>query len=82
MSHISLFDRKILIFMTSFNWKKFAHLNISPQTNGKMKNRVRQWNGVGGWKERESKTESKTEWKSRRVTKSDRSVGIWKGRRT
>lgn len=48
MSHISLFDRKILIFMTSFNWKKFAHLNISPQTNGKMKNRVRQWNGVGG----------------------------------
>lgn len=34
--------------MTSFNWKKFAHLNISPQTNGKMKNRVRQWNGVGG----------------------------------
>lgn len=43
-----MFDRKILIFMTSFNWKKFAHLNISPQTNGKMKNRVRQWNGVGG----------------------------------
>lgn len=35
-----------------------------------------------GGKERESKTESKTEWKSRRVTKSDRSVGIWKGRRT
>lgn len=29
--------------MTSFNWKKFAHLNISPQINGKMKNRVRQW---------------------------------------
>lgn len=73
MSHISLFDRKILIFMTSSNWKKFAHLNISPQTNGKMKNRVRQWKGG---KERESRTESKTEWKSRRVTKSDRSVGI------
>lgn len=35
-----------------------------------------------GGKERESKTESKTEWKSRRVTRSDRSVGIWKGRRT
>lgn len=34
--------------MTSFNWKKFAHLNISPQTNGKMKNRVRQWKGGEG----------------------------------
>lgn len=33
--------------MTSFNWKKFAHLNISPQTNGKMKNRVRQWKAGG-----------------------------------
>lgn len=67
--------------MTSFNWKKFAHLNISPQTNAKMKNRERQCNRVGG-KEREIKTESKIEWKSRRVTKSDRSVGIRKGRRT
>lgn len=34
-----MFDRKIIIFMTSFNWKKFAHLNISPQTNGEMKNK-------------------------------------------
>lgn len=34
--------------MTSFNWKKFAHLNISPQTNAKMKNRERQCNRVGG----------------------------------
>lgn len=34
-----MFDRKIIIFMTSFNWKKFTHLNISPQTNGEMKNK-------------------------------------------
>lgn len=33
-----MFDRKIIIFMTSFNWKKFAHLNISPQTDREMKN--------------------------------------------
>lgn len=34
-----MFDGKILIFMTSFKWKKCVHLNISPQTNGKMKNK-------------------------------------------
>lgn len=60
-----MFDRKILIFMTSFNWKKFAHLNISPQTNGKMKNKERKimegrWRG--GKKERKTKTESEGEW--------------------
>lgn len=37
--------------MTSFNWKKFAHLNISPQTNGQMKNKeheIMKWGGGGG----------------------------------
>jgi len=42
LSHISLFGRKIIIFMTSFKWKKFTHLNISPQTNGEMKNKERE----------------------------------------
>lgn len=52
--------------MTSFNWKKFAHLNISPQTNGQMKNKeheIMKWGGGGvGWKERKTRTESKAAW--------------------
>lgn len=79
-----MFDRKILIFMTSFNWKKFAHLNISPQTNGKMKNKERKimegrWRGGKG---KENQDSQRQNGMSRRVTKSDRSVGIRKGGRT
>lgn len=59
-----MFDRKILIFMTSFNWKKFAHLNISPQTNGQMKNKEHEImkGGVCVCKERKTRTESKAAW--------------------
>lgn len=35
--------------MTSFNWKKFAHLNISPQTNGEMKNKESKIMEAEGW---------------------------------
>lgn len=72
--------------MTSFNWKKFAHLNISPQTNGQMKNKeheIMKWGGVG-WGGRKGRPgqNQRQHGKSRRVTKSDGSVGIRKGRRT
>lgn len=51
--------------MTSFNWKECVHLNISPQTNGKMKNKeskIMEGRWRGGGKERKIKTESKAEW--------------------
>lgn len=65
LSHISLFDRKIIIFMTSFNWKKFTHLNISPQTNREMKNtetKIMEGRWRGKKKKRKTKADPKTEW--------------------
>jgi len=79
-----LFDRKILIFMTSLNWKKFAHLHISPQTNGEMKNEESKImeGGAEGGRKGKPRQNQRQNGKSVRVTKSDGSVGIRKGRTT
>lgn len=66
--------------MTSFNWKKFAHLNISPQTNREMKNtesKIMEGRWRGEKKKGESKTKagSKVEWEVQEGDKERRDCG-------